>query len=530
MNKRIIFAFAVALAVMAGCGKDNVNVDSMRSDVEYLASDECDGRLPFSDGAGLASAYIAQRMEEIGLKPISEGSFCQNVPLAMIRTKVPETVTVKTPSGPMKLGLDVDYVAFTQSLEPEIDIHGAELVFAGYGIVAPEYGKNDYRNIEHPENKIAVVIVNDPGLGTDGDYFCGDAMTYYGRWTYKLEEGARQGLKGVLIIHNDRGAGYGWSVVTAADVRFTINDPAMRQAVCPLSGWLSGDAAATLLRKAGYDPAEIYEKAKSPDFEPFSLGSYMDIKMSSTFEYAESPNLVGYLPGTGDECVICSAHWDHLGHASTPLNGDVIVNGATDNATGVAWLLETARLLKDKKLKRNVVFLCPTCEEKGMFGSEYYAAHPIFPIDKAVAVVNVDVIPLWGENNDVTVTGYGHSDLDSLLAVVAADQDRYVMADPDAFNGMFYRSDQLPFMRRGVPALFAKGWSDNRLHGKEWSTQMIKDYWATTYHKPCDETHPDDDYSGLAQDVELFLDVILRIAGSDIHPQWNATSEFANVR
>lgn len=524
--------FILALMVTA-CSQNSIRADisSLRKDVEFLSSDECDGRLPFSEGAEKASSYIAERMMAIGLEPVSDGSFLQEVPLAMIRTTVPETILVKTPEGPVTLERNIDFTAFTQSLEEEIDIRGAELIFAGYGIVAPEFGKNDYRNISDPSNKIAVVIVNDPGLGTGGDYFRGDAMTYYGRWTYKLEEGARQGLKGVLIIHDDRGAGYGWSVVTAGDVRYVLNDPSQKQGVCPLNGWLSKDAATQLLRRAGYDPFDVFERAKAPDFEPFSLGSTLDISMKSTFEYAESPNVVGYLPGKSDECIICSAHWDHLGHAATPVDGDCIINGATDNATGVAWLLETARLLKGRNLRRGIVFLSPTCEEKGMHGSSFYAEHPIYPMEKTVAIVNMDVIPLWGENNDVTVTGYGHSDLDSLLEEVAAAQGRYVMADPDAFNGMFYRSDQLPFMRKGVPAVFAKGWSDNRLHGKQWAEDMISDYWTRVYHKPCDETHPGtDDYRGLAQDVELFLDLILRLADSDIRPQWHPTSEFASAR
>lgn len=532
MKKRIILLTALTVSAFA-CAPESFKADigNLRNDVEFLASDECDGRLPFSEGAERASGYIARQMEEIGLEPLSDSSFLQQVPLAMIRTKVPEAITLRTPSGPMTLERDIDFTAFTQRLDPEIDIRDAQLVFAGYGIVAPEFGKDDYRNITDPGNKIAVVIVNDPGLGSEGDYFHADAMTYYGRWTYKLEEGARQGLKGVLIIHDDRGAGYGWDVVTAADARYVLNDPSVQQDACPLSGWLSKSAASELLKKAGFNPDEVFERAKAPDFEPFSLNTALDIKLTSTFEFAESPNVVGYIPGESDECIICTAHWDHLGHASSATDGDCIINGATDNATGVAWLLETARLLKGQKHRRNIVFLSPTCEEKGMHGSSFYADHPIFPADKTVAVVNMDVIPLWGENNDVTVTGYGHSDLDSLLEEAAARQGRYLMADPDAFNGMFYRSDQLPFMRKGIPAVFAKGWSDNRRHGKQWAEDMIDDYWAKVYHKTCDETHPDtDDYSGLAQDVELFADLIGRLADSGFKPQWNENSEFASAR
>ena len=549
MRKILILAAILPLLVSCGPGGTNTNslrtnrpdverlrangkklrpdVERLRADVEFIGSDECEGRLPFTRGADRATAYIAQQMEDAGLKPGGDGgTYFQSVPVAMIRTEAPGSISIKTPAGALPLRKGVDFTAFSKSMQQTIDIEDAELVFAGYGIVAPEYGKNDYEGITDPQNKIAVVLVNDPGLGTDGDYFRGDAMTYYGRWTYKLEEGARQGLKGVLIIHDDRGAGYGWSVVCANKVRYDLSEAT--EPVLPFSGWLSAEAAKKLLEKCGYDSAELYASAKQPDFKPFSLDSRLSMTLTNTIEENTSPNVVGYIKGKTDECIVCSAHWDHLGLLSTPVDGDSVMNGATDNGTGVAWLLETARLLSETgKLRRSVVFLSPTCEEPGLLGSQHYASHPLIPMEKTVAEINVDVIPLWGENNEVTVTGYGVSTLEDLLKEVARDHDRYVMADPDAYNGMFYRSDQLPFMRKGVPALFAKGWSDSKEHGKQWSEEMIRRYWAEVYHKPCDETHPDsDDYSGLIQDVELFADLILRLANSKIVPEWYPGAEF----
>jgi len=511
---------------------------NLRQHVEYLASDECDGRLPLSAGAELAADYIAAQMDSIGLVPFDGSSFKQQVGLVKMSIEVQDFITVKTPSGPMKIANHDDFSLFTHTLEEEIDVKGAELFFAGYGIVAPEYGKDDYRGLENPENKIAIVIVNDPGLGSGTDYFSGDTMTYYGRWTYKFEEGARQGLKGVLIIHDDWGAGYSWSVAGASKERYVLDkggNSSSAECDIPVKGWLTNDCARQLLSKCGYDMDELIAQARKSDFKPFDLKASLDVKINSTFNSAQSPNIVGYIPAEGgsDENIVCIAHWDHIGHTRVPINGDDIVNGATDNATAVAWLLETARAFKEleklqgRGLKRNIVFLAPTCEEVGMYGSEYYASHPVFPIEKTVAVVNLDVLPLWGENNDVTITGWGYSNLDSMVSVLAQQQGRYIMADPDSYNGMFYRSDHLPFMRRGVPAIFAKGWSDNRVHGKEWATEKIADYWANVYHKPGDEVHPEsDDYSGLKQEVDLFFHLIYQLASTDIWPQWSEKSEF----
>lgn len=535
MKKFIIILITLCCFFLVGCSPKKVRAgndcaDNLRLHVEYLASDECDGRLPFTEGADRAVAYLVSKMSEMGLEPFPDGSYLQQVPLVKISTEVQDTATLDLAGRTTKFLRGVDFAAFTHSRDSVVDIRDAELFFAGYGIVAPEYGKDDYRGLKNPSNKIAVVIVNDPGLGREGDYFNGDSMTYYGRWTYKIEEAARHGLKGVLIIHDDRGAGYGWDVVNASSVRYDLDSSG--GSGCPLEGWLSGNAARRLLADCGYDDYEkLVEEARKPSFRPLDLGARLSLRMSSRFEYASSPNVVGYVPGTSeDENIVCIAHWDHLGHAEAPVDGDEIINGATDNATAMAWLLEMARVVKDNadSLRRNVVFLFPTCEEKGMFGSEFYVSHPVFPVENTVGVINMDVFPLWGENNDVTITGYGQSTFDDFVASKAAAYGRYVMADPDAHNGMFFRSDHLPFMRKGVPALFAKGWSDNRRYGKEWSTEKIADYWANVYHKPCDQTSPADDYSGLVQEVALFSDVLLSIAESDFRPEWKDNSEFAD--
>lgn len=499
---------------------ESASIDSLRNSVEYLASDQCEGRLPFTQGADRACDYLEAKMTEYGLI-----TCWQNVPLVKIESLASATMKIEG-AAQMELRYLEDFTAFNKCKgDTEID---AELVFAGYGIVAPEYGKNDFAGIENPGNKVAVVIVNDPGLGSEGEYFNGDAMTYYGRWTYKFEEGARQGLKGVLIIHNDRGAGYPWSTVNSgAGMKYALDDESQEKKL-PLEGWLTGDAARKLLEESGYDADSLYSAAKSASFKPVALNSRVKVSISNKSTSNQSPNIIGYIPGTSDECIVCIAHWDHLGMKSPDADGDGICNGATDNATALAWLLETARILKKSghQFRRNIVFLAPTTEELGMWGSEYYVANPIFPMEKTVAVINKDVLTLWGECNDVTITGFGYSDLDEKLAEVATGHGCYIMADPEASNGMFYRSDHLPFMRKGVPALFAKGWSDSREHGREWSAEKIKDYWKNIYHSVNDETGPEDDYSGLKQEVDIFCELISDLADSSWWPTWSKKSEF----
>lgn len=536
------FTLPLLLLLLAGCksvndaeqAKQVATVAHLQRHTEYLASDSCQGRKPFSAGAERAVGYLANEMKSIGLKPINGDSYLQEVPVVLSETKCSELMTLHTPQGALPLKYMDDFVGFSKRIEPEIEIKDAELVFAGYGIVAPEYGKNDYAGIENLQNKVAVVLVNDPGLGTTGDYFKGDTMTYYGRWMYKFEEGARQGLKGVLIIHEDRGAGYPWNVVAAgAKSKLYIDNKEDQSYYCALEGWLTNSAAKELLKRNGYDLAELQEAAKKPDFKPISLKSGVSVSMNNKFTYNTSPNVVGYIEGSkkNDESIVYAAHWDHLGYGK-PVEGDSIINGATDNATAMAWLLETARCFKALKQQpeRNIVFLIPTCEETGFQGTIYYTEHPIFPIEKTVAVINLDVIPLWGANNDITITGYGHSTLDDTIAELGKKYNRYVMPDPDAFNGMFYRSDHFPFLRKGIPAMFAKGWNDNRQQGKAWSAAKIKDYWAHVYHKPTDQTCPEtDNYDGVMQEVNLFFDLGYQLANSSSFPQWKKGSEFGNV-
>ncbi len=502
--------------------KQAATISMLRQHTEAISHDSCQGRLPFSPGAEKATGYIARQMAEIGLLPGGDKGYLQEVKLVLCRTTPSPFMKIETISGAngtirRDLVRNEDFTALNVGrLEEVIDIKDAGLVFAGYGITAPEYGKNDYAGIENPQDKIAVVMVNDPGLGSsDNKYFTGDAMTYYGRWHYKFEEAARQGMKGVLIIHEPRGAGYGWSVVRngAASNMFVEKAPGNEEQVCRLTGWLQYDKAARLFSDNGYNMEDLIEQAKKPGFVPVPLKSKLSLRIENEFEHKKSDNIIGYIPAEGkktSESIVYIAHWDHLGYGR-PIDGDSVINGATDNATGVAWLLETSRCFKalKKKPSKNIVFISPTCEESAFLGAKYYVEHPLFPVNEIAAVINLDVIPLWGENDDVTITGYGHFPvMDSLVALYAANYGRYIIPDPEAYNGMFYRSDHFPFVKCGVPAIFAKGWNDNRKYGKEWSADKIKEYWKEIYHKPLDQTNPEtDDYGGLMQEVYLFFDL-----------------------
>ena len=329
--KRLPYLIILVMLAFVACtatqdveqAKQVVTIDNLKKHVEYLSSDLCEGRKPFSKGAERAVDYLVQEMKSIGLKPIKGDSYLQEVPLVLSQTQCSEVMTMNTPKGKLDLKHNEGFVAFSKRIEEEIHIDKAELVFAGYGIVAPEYGKNDYAGIQNPENKVAVVMVNDPGLGSTGHYFKGDTMTYYGRWTYKFEEGARQGLKGVLIIHEDRGAGYPFSVpVASAGSKLYVNNPDDSSYHCALEGWLSNDAARELLKRNGYDMDQLIAEAKKPDFQPFDLKSDVSVSMKNTFTYNSSPNVVGYIEGSkqNEENIVCIAHWDHLGYGK-PIHG-----------------------------------------------------------------------------------------------------------------------------------------------------------------------------------------------------------------
>lgn len=511
---------------------DKQLTDDLATDISVLASDSLQGRAPCSIGEKRTLSYLEKRMKEIGLEPAFEGSFLQEVPLVKITSNVPDIITFKTPKGSLNMKGRDDISVWSPVSKDEVSFTNTELVFAGFGINAPEQQWNDFAGVD-VEGKIIVVIVNDPGFYTgDSTLFKGETMTYYGRWRYKFEEAERQGAAGCLVIHQEKTAGYPWAIVSHHhnNAEYYLMDEKLTTAKCKLQGWITTDVAQELFKENGLELGEMIKEASTRGFKARPLKTTLSLKVQNSFEHCTSHNVAGIIRGSSEknEAIVYTGHWDHLG-IGTVVNGDSIYNGASDNASAMAWMLAIAKEFKKQKepCKRSVIFLAPTAEESGLFGSEWYVQHPAIPIKNTVACLNSDVYLFLGHFNDVTVTGLGQSGLDEILTAEAKKQGRYIASDPNPENGMLFRSDQLSFMKVGVPALFAKGYIDQKELGKEKTAEKIKSYWQTIYHKPSDEFNPQKDHlEGIADDVQLFYNVGVSIANSATMPEWKKGSEF----
>ena len=510
---------------------DSLNI--MRH-VEQLASDDFQGRKPFTEGEKKTVSYLEGELSHMGLEPGNNGSFFQEVPLVEINATPDSVMSVHQKNQSHSLRYRQDFVALTRRVTDRIDIKRSELVFCGFGIVAPEYNRNDYEGIDM-NGKTAVVLVNDPGFGTeDSTQFKGNAMTYYGRWTYKYEEAARQGAEGVLIIHNTAPAGYPWGVVQSSwsGKALYLQAEDDNRSRCAFEGWLSQGAARKL-----FEMAEIKNylgKAREIGFRPIPMNMSVDLSLQVETHKSVSRNVIARQPGSSrpDEYVIYSAHWDHIG-IGTPIEGDSIYNGALDNASGTAVLLEIAHAFSqlEEKPARSVVFLFVTAEEQGLLGSEYYAQHPIYPLKKTVANINMDGIQFRGKMKDLTVVGYGQSELDEYARQAAQKQGRYIKPDPNAEKGYFFRSDHFSFAKVGVPALYASGEYEQADKGVSW-TKTQSDAWIQkNYHQPSDEYIPEEwRFGGMVQDAQLLLNIGYTISNETTFPNWKEGSEFKATR
>jgi Zn-dependent M28 family amino/carboxypeptidase len=537
---RVLY-FSLIITLFASCMHvDNktettaIQYKNIEKHIAELSSDRYQGRMPLTSAEEITVNYIAGQMKEIGLEPANNGSFFQEVPLLAVSSKISNTLDFDTPKGSLKFQKLTDYVTFSRKMEAEQSLDKSELVFAGYGITAPEYNRDDFQGMDLT-GKTILVFVNDPGYGTNDTYFKGNTQTYYGRWTYKFEEAARRGAKGCLIIHETGPAGYPWKVVSnnGETTKLYLKPENGYQDRCAFEGWISQSAAEQLFAACGMTFEQAKTTALKRDFKPIALPVKVSGGMKSTFETKMSRNVCGLILGRKrpDEVVVYTAHWDHLGIGSV-VNGDSIYNGATDNASAVSWMLEIARTFKNGPApERSVLFLSVTGEESGLLGSGYYAEHPFFPMNKTAAVINTDVLIFLGKYKDVTITGFGQSELDNWVKTEAEKQGRYIAPDPNPDNGMFFRSDQFPFVKQGVPAIFAKGYIDAEKLGKEKTLQNLDQYWKIVYHTPMDEYKPErDDLSGVVQDAELLYRVGLNLADSQEWPRWNEGSEFKAIR
>lgn len=512
--------------------RGEVSEDSLRQYTKIISSDEFLGRMPFTEGETITVNYLVAKMKAFGLEPGNKGSYIQKVPLVDINGKSDPSATVKAKGGSFQWLLGNDFIAFSEREMDEITLNNSEFIFCGYGIVAPEYNWNDYEGID-VEGKTVVVLVNDPGLYSgDSTFFKGEAMTYYGRWTYKYEEAARQGAAGILIVHDTEMAGYPWTVVrnswTGSQQGLQSENKGSDK--CKVQGWITTEAAIQLFERADQNFDNLKAAAARPGFKAVPFDASWTITIRNTMIYNESQNVIALIPGKegNKENIIFTAHWDHFGVAS-PVDGDSIYNGAIDNATGVAALMEIARMYESVGFtpERSVLFLFVTAEEQGLLGSEYYATHPIYPPASTIANLNMDALEVLGPMKDVTMVGYGHSTFDEILADEAARKDRYVVPDQEPEKGYFFRSDHFNFAKIGIPALYAKGSFENREKGHDFAKQKMDEYTNNHYHQPSDEYREDMDFRGIREDVQLYYDIGWRLAQGEVTPEWKATSEFS---
>jgi Zn-dependent M28 family amino/carboxypeptidase len=519
---------------------DAIKADDFAELVKTLASDEFEGRGPGTPGEEKSVQYIKEQFERIGLKPGNNGDWFQTVPMQETTADETTAMTIDVDGKPHTLKFGTDMVVGTRTGQPEVKINGSELVFVGYGVDAPEQQWNDYAGVD-VKGKTVVMFVNDPGFhAKDPDLFNGNRMTYYGRWTYKFEEAARKGAAAALLIHDTEGASYGWDVVKNSwsgaqyDLR-AADDPEPR---LPVQGWITGDQAKALFAEAGLDLDKLRADANKRGFKPEPLPAKMSVALKSTTSEKSSRNVLGLLPGTGkpDEAVVYMAHWDHLGKhdgEQTPDGKtDVIYNGAVDNATGVAGIIEIAeQMAKLGKPKRSVLFLAVTLEESGLLGSKYYVAHPAIPLDKTVAVINLDAMGVAGKAKDMTVVGMGNSELEDILKPIAAKQGRTLVEESNPAGGYYFRSDHFNFAKAGVPALYTDAGTDLVEGGKAAGDAAGKDYNDNRYHKPADEYDPATwKLDGTLDDLSAVYDVGLQIANGDTWPNWYKDNAFRAAR
>jgi Zn-dependent M28 family amino/carboxypeptidase len=532
-------AASQADAAAAHTFESAINTGDFAAHVRTLASDEFEGRAPGSAGEEKTVEYLKAQFERMGLQPGNGDSWFQTVP--MIETTADPTTVLRfdVAGKPRELQFGTDMVIGTRTGERKVTIDGSELVFVGYGVNAPEQGWNDYAGVD-VKGKTVVMFVNDPGFhAQDPELFEGKRMTYYGRWTYKYEEAARQGAAAALIIHDSEGASYGWDVVknSWSGAQFDLpasDDPEPR---LPAQGWISGDVARAVLRDLGHDLDALYRAANQRGFKAIPLDATASLDLDSEITRKSSRNVIAKLPGTKrpDEAVVYMAHWDHLGnHAhegeapAESAGQDAIYNGAVDNATGVAGILEIAEAFATQNPgpERSVLFLAVTLEESGLLGSKYYVAHPSVPLEKTVAAINLDAMPMIGPSRDITVIGFGSSELEDMLKSAAARQDRVLRAEATPENGFYFRSDHFNFAKAGVPALYAKGGEDLIEGGTTAGRAAQVDYRDNRYHKPGDEFDPSWNLDGAAQDLQALYAVGQELAASELWPAWYQGNAF----
>jgi Zn-dependent M28 family amino/carboxypeptidase len=544
-------AWIPSLALLMACAQeaDNtglrpavsaITADSLMSHIRVLASDAYECRAPGTRGEDSTVAYLETQFREMGLLPGNpDGTYIQNVAL-MGFTSTP-TASLSVAGRTIPLRSPDDFVAVSRHDKPRIDVRNSDVVFVGYGVVAPEYGWDDYKDVD-VRGKTIVMLINDPAIPSASDtsrldetMFKGKAMTYYGRWTYKYEIASEKGAAAAIIVHETGPAGYPYEVVKGSwgFENMDIDPPSPNRV--PVEAWMHLDKVRELFAASGQDFDELKQQAIRRDFRPVPLGATATISVRNSVRRIQSRNVVARLPGSdsalANEVVIYTSHWDHLGRDTTA-TGDQIFNGALDNASGTAALIELARAFKSLPTppKRSIVFLAVTAEEKGLLGAKYYAEHPLYPLDRTVANINMDGMNQFGRTKDIVIVGMGNSTMDDVLVAAAADQGRTIVPDPEPEKGFFYRSDQFELAKQGVPVLYTDSGIDFVGKDSTFGVRKREEYTANDYHKPSDEIKPDWDLSGAVEDLQLLFQVGYNVAMAATWPTWKEGAEFKAKR
>jgi Zn-dependent M28 family amino/carboxypeptidase len=514
-----------------------ITPDGLLAHIKVLASDEFEGRSPGTKGEDLSVKYITDQFKKIGLKPGNpDGTYTQEVPLAGINSE--PRMSFATRDKTMDLKYPDDFVASSARLQPEIKIEKSDLVFVGYGVVAPEYGWDDYKNVD-VRGKTLLMLIGDPPVPDSKDpsklddkIFKGKAMTYYGRWTYKYEIAAQKGAAAAIIIHETEPAAYPWQVVRSSwsKENFELDNANKNMDAVSARSWITLDVAKKLLADCGQNFDGLKKSASTKDFRPVVLNAKANIQIKQQVRSFKSHNVIGKLEGSdpklNGEYVIYTAHWDHLGR-HPELQGDQIFNGAIDNASGVASVIELAAAFTkiNPPPKRSVLFMATTAEEAGLLGAKFYAEHPLYPLEKTLADINLDSMNVWGKARDIEDLSLGFSTLDDLLAAAAKGQGRTAIPDSRPDKGKIYRADNFEFSKAGLPSLYV-GKGEHLLSRPETAPLRSDEFDSTDYHQVTDEIHPDWDLSGAVQDVQLVFEVGYEVANGDKFPEWKPGSEF----
>lgn len=545
MNRSFLIA-ALFIALFSSCNQQDAqndndglsafSADSLGKHIAQLSSDDFTGRKPFTEGETKTINYLKEKFIEAGLEPGNGHNYLQEVPMVRITTNAAPSMQVTSAKGNFTLkGLD-DYAIWTDKTDSMASLNNDEVVFAGYGVVAPEYNWNDYEGLD-VKGKVVLILVNDPGFNAgDSTLFKGKTMTYYGRWTYKFEEAAKQGAKGCLIIHNTEAASYPFKVVQNNwnTSRLRLDNRGKTEKLCDIIGWVSGPTAQKLLTAAGYD-STLLAKADVRGFKGLPLNLKLSTTMQVKTNYDKSNNVIGKITGSKypDETIIYTAHWDHLGIGKPDETGDSIYNGALDNASATAGLLELARAFESLKVKpeRSIVFLSVTAEEQGLWGSAWYAQNPVYPINKTVANINMDGLNWYGKTKDIIVVGEGQSNLEDYLKEEAAKTNRVISYEVHPEAGSYYRSDHFNFAKVGVPALYTSSGIEVIGQEKGYGKKLEDDYTEKRYHAPSDEYDAAVwKLDGAIDDLQLMFRIGRRIAFGEKWPEWKTGSEFKAIR